>query len=100
MMRLAYLVSQYPAVSHTFILREVRTLRNAGFDIHVASVNAPDRPDDALTAEERAEAATTWFVKQQGLLAVARAHLTTLATPRQVRPGRRRSPLPPLGACH
>ena len=80
MMRLAYLVSQYPAVSHTFILREVRTLRNAGFDIHVASVNAPDRPDDALTAEERAEAATTWFVKQQDLLAVARAHLTTLAT--------------------
>jgi colanic acid/amylovoran biosynthesis glycosyltransferase len=80
MMRLAYLVSQYPAVSHTFILREVRTLRHAGFDIHVASVNAPDRPDDALTAEERAEAATTWFVKRQSLLAIARANLTTLAT--------------------
>ena len=36
--RLAYLVSRYPAISHTFILREVRQLRAQGFDIHVASV--------------------------------------------------------------
>lgn len=66
--RLAYLVSQYPAVSHTFVLREVRTLREAGFDIQVASINAPDRPRSGLTAEEKEEAASTYYVKQAGPL--------------------------------
>ena len=31
--RMGYLVSQYPAVSHTFILREVLALRQMGHDI-------------------------------------------------------------------
>ncbi len=66
--RLAYLVSQYPAVSHTFVLREVRTLREAGFDIQVASINAPDRPEKCLTAEEQEESASTLYVKQSGPL--------------------------------
>lgn len=64
--RLAYLVSQYPAISHTFVLREVRTLRDAGFDIQVASINAPDRPRSGLTAEEQEEAAATFYVKRSG----------------------------------
>ena len=41
--RIAYLVSEYPGISHTFILREVRRLRALNFDIRVASINAPDR---------------------------------------------------------
>lgn len=64
--RLAYLVSQYPAVSHTFVLREVRTLRDHGFDIEVASINAPDRPRSRLTMEEKEEAASTFYVKKSG----------------------------------
>ena len=50
--RIAYLVSRYPAVSHTFILREVQRLRSANFEIHVASINPPDRAASVMTSEE------------------------------------------------
>lgn len=78
--RLGYLVSRYPALSHTFILREVRWLRANGFEIHTASVNRPDRPIPALTAEEREEAAGTFFLKQAGVGGAARAHVLALLT--------------------
>ena len=64
--RMAYLVSQYPGISHTFILREVLRLRELGFEIEVASINAPDRPPERLTAAEQAEAARTYYVKRHG----------------------------------
>jgi glycosyltransferase involved in cell wall biosynthesis len=80
---LAYLVSQYPAASHTFILREVRRLRELGIRIDVASINSPDRPAESLAEEEREEAETTYFVKADGLRGAVRAHWTTLRT----RPG-------------
>lgn len=76
--RLAYLVSQYPAVSHTFVLREVRSLRNAGFDIQVASINAPDRPRRVLTFEEREEAESTYYVKAEGPKGALQGLLLTL----------------------
>ena len=63
---MAYLVSRYPSLSHTFILREVLSLRAQGLDILVASINPTDRPPGALTAEERAETATTFYVKKAG----------------------------------
>lgn len=78
--RLAYLVSRYPAVSHTFILREVRQLRALGFEIHVASINSPDRGPEQLTAEEREEAAATYYVKADGAAGALSAHLSTLAS--------------------
>lgn len=37
-MKIAYLCSQYPAVSHTFILREVNALRRLGVDIDTFSI--------------------------------------------------------------
>ncbi len=64
--RLAYLVSRYPAISHTFILREVLGLRKLGIEIEVASINSPDRPTEKLTADEQAEAKRTFFVKAAG----------------------------------
>jgi glycosyltransferase involved in cell wall biosynthesis len=67
-LRLAYLVSQYPAISHTFILREVLGLKARGFVIRVASVNPPDRPPETLTAEERQEADASWYLKPQGAM--------------------------------
>jgi glycosyltransferase involved in cell wall biosynthesis len=78
--RLAYLVSRYPAVSHTFILREVRELRALGFEIHVASINSLDRGAEDLTAEEREEAAATYYVKAHGARGALIAHLSTLAS--------------------
>lgn len=76
--RVAYLVSEYPAISHTFILREVLGLRARGFVIRVASINSSGRPLSTLAAEERAEAETTFYVKQAGVTGAARAHLLTL----------------------
>lgn len=74
-MRLAYLVSRYPAISHTFILREVLGLRELGFEISTASINDPDRPEGQLTAEERAEAGKTFYVKRAGIIGVVAALL-------------------------
>lgn len=81
--RLGYLISRYPAISHTFILREVQELRKLGFQIEVASINAVDRPIAQLAAEEREEAARTWYVKAQGAGGALAANVATLLT----RPG-------------
>jgi glycosyltransferase involved in cell wall biosynthesis len=70
---MAYLASQYPAISHTFILREVLGLRALGFRIEPCSVRDPDRPAERLTAEERQEAERTFYVKRAGVLAAAAA---------------------------
>ncbi len=78
--RLAYLVSQYPAVSHTFILREVLRLRELGFEIEVASINAPDRPLERLTAAEQVEAERTYYVKRHGAAGAWAAKWATLTT--------------------
>ena len=61
-MRLGYLISQYPALSHTFILREVLTLRRHGIEVRVVSVRECDRPMAALSADEAEEAKRTFCV--------------------------------------
>jgi colanic acid/amylovoran biosynthesis glycosyltransferase len=70
--RIAYLISKYPDVSHTFILREVAAMRERGIEIETASINACP-PDNKLTRQERDEAARTFYVKQQGVAGVLRA---------------------------
>jgi len=77
--RIAYLVSQYPAYSHTFILREVQQLRQFGVSIVVASINLPDRPFEKLTDIERSEAEQTYYIKSQGILKATVALVKTLA---------------------
>jgi len=57
-MKLAYLTSAYPAISHTFILREVEALRRRGLDITTFSIRrAP--AEQILSEADRAAAATT-----------------------------------------
>lgn len=75
--RIAYLVSQYPAVNHTFILREIRGLRKLGAEIYVASIRDVDRPPEQMTADEREEALATYFVKSTGIMKIASYHLAT-----------------------
>ena len=75
---LAYLVSTYPTLSMTFVLREVLALRALGFRVETASINAPDRPVEALTAVEAAEARNTYCVKQHGLAGATVAKLQTV----------------------
>ncbi|HYL35013.1 MAG TPA: glycosyltransferase family 4 protein [Bryobacteraceae bacterium] len=81
--QIAYLVSQYPAVSHTFILREIRGLRALGLDVRVASVRAADRPFEQLSAEEQEEQRATFYIKPAGPAALMAANLRMLlARPR------------------
>ena len=75
--RIAYLVSQYPAVNHTYILSEIRSLRNLGWEIDIASIRPDTRSASQLTPEEKKESACTWYVKSQGILGAVRAHLAT-----------------------
>lgn len=80
--RMAYLISRYPAVSHTFILREIRQLREAGFDIRSASVNPPDRPLADMTPDEVEEAGSTYYLKRHGLQGALLGHLWGWRHPR------------------
>lgn len=56
MTRLAYLVSRYPGISHTFISREVAALRRMGVNIDTFSVRSAfddELVDDAMRDEAR-----------------------------------------------
>lgn len=77
-LRLAYLVSQYPAINHTYILGEVEGIRGQGIDVEVISIKAPDRPRAALNEAEQEEADRTWCVERAGLYGLLRAHVSTL----------------------
>ena len=75
---LAYLVSTYPTLSMTFVLREVLALRELGFQVETASINVPDRPAEELTQAEADETKCTYYVKQHGLSGAAVAKLQTV----------------------
>jgi glycosyltransferase involved in cell wall biosynthesis len=64
--KLAYLVSHYPAISHTFIFHEVVQLKKQGFEIATASINACDRPLEQLPELEKSEHLSTFYVKPAG----------------------------------
>ena len=52
-MRIAYLINQYPKVSHSFIRREILALERQGFEITRISIRGWDEDlvDDADVAE-------------------------------------------------
>lgn len=63
--KLAYLTALYPALSHTFIMREVITLRSLGFEVETCSMRRPD--SFHLNAEEdHAAADTTFYAVETG----------------------------------
>jgi colanic acid/amylovoran biosynthesis glycosyltransferase len=77
--RVAYLTSQYPATSHTFISREVAALRQFGMQIDTFSIRAPttaEMDDEQL----RAEAHNSFTVLKQPATSFLAAHLSTLVT--------------------
>ncbi len=65
---IAYLNSEYPSLSHTFIEREVRALRERGIEIRTFSVRAPGK--HATLGEEHARAA-----KETQAILASRANL-------------------------
>ena len=75
--RLAYLTSQYPAASHTFIRREVEALRELGWAIDTFSVRPPGGGEAASEAD-RSEADRTFYILKQSAGAFLAAHLAEL----------------------
>ncbi|HET6873843.1 MAG TPA: glycosyltransferase [Acidimicrobiales bacterium] len=70
---IGYVVSQYPARSHTFILREVRQLRELGAPIETFSIHATP-PDHLLSPQDREEAATTTSLRPVSVPRFLAAH--------------------------
>jgi glycosyltransferase involved in cell wall biosynthesis len=76
-LRLAYLTSQYPATSHTFISREVAAMRGLGVKLDTFSIRPPtpnEMQDEAIAAESLA----TFTVLKQPLVAIVAAKLAML----------------------
>jgi glycosyltransferase involved in cell wall biosynthesis len=69
----AYLVSQYPATSHTFIRREVAALRRRGIDILTYSVRRPGAAD--RLGAHAAEYESTFYLLPPEARVLCRAHL-------------------------
>jgi glycosyltransferase involved in cell wall biosynthesis len=76
--RILYLLSRYPAVSHTFFLNEIRELRKRGFTVDVASINQPDRSRSAMLAVEAEEAERTFYIKSKGAVHASAVAARTL----------------------
>ncbi len=66
----AYLVSQYPKLSHEFIAREIRALRAAGVRVHTFTVRPPSM-EDLHSSTGRAEQATTEVLLDKPIQPVA-----------------------------
>ena len=77
-MRIAYLINQYPMVSHSFIRREILALERLGFE--VVRIALRGWADELVDEEDRIERTRTRYVLREGapamLLALARALMT------------------------
>ena len=77
-LRVAYLVNQYPKVSHSFIRREILALERQGVTVERFAVRGggDDFPDPA----DRLERERTRYLLQQGILGLLGAALAMAAT--------------------
>jgi glycosyltransferase involved in cell wall biosynthesis len=74
MNKIAYLCSEYPAISQTFIFSEIASLRQAGFDVTAISVHSQSQLE-VMTEHERLEAANTLIMTRCSLLSIIGIHL-------------------------
>src|SRR6516162_2426611 len=74
-MRIAYLINQYPKVSHSFIRREILALERQGFEIMRISIRGWDT--DLVDPADLTERHKTRFVLQSGWRSLAAAALST-----------------------
>jgi colanic acid/amylovoran biosynthesis glycosyltransferase len=70
-MRIAYLVNEYPAVSHSFIRREILALERTGIDIRRISLRGWNSP--LPDAEDLRERERTQYVLRDGAFVLAAA---------------------------
>ncbi|MDN3275923.1 glycosyltransferase [Frankia sp. RB7] len=67
-MKIAYLVNRYPAVSHSFIRREILALERQGHEVLRISIRGGN--EEALSSEDQIEAQRTHFVLHKGGLSL------------------------------
>jgi colanic acid/amylovoran biosynthesis glycosyltransferase len=77
--RIAYLTNLYPAVSHSFIRREIEAVEAAGAIVHRFSVRAAD-PAQLPEERDQAELDKTVVLLAAGVLQMALAVLRTIVT--------------------
>lgn len=74
--RIAYLINQYPKVSHTFIRREIMALERQGFEVQRLSVKGwADHLADKDDLQERRK---TYYLLQNGVLGLFSALLRVM----------------------
>lgn len=74
--RVAYIINQYPKISHTFIRREIHALEQQGFEIMRIALQGWDA--ELADESDRIERAQTRYVLQEGILPILWAALRTL----------------------
>ena len=72
--RVCYVTSHYPALSHTFVMREISGVRAAGIEVETVSVHQAN-PEHLLAEVDKQEAERTWNIFPLGTAAFLRAHL-------------------------
>jgi glycosyltransferase involved in cell wall biosynthesis len=77
--RLAYLATLYPGLSHSFVQREVHALRARGLDIQTFALHESN-PDHVLTEADRAADESTFTVLPLRWGRFLRSHLRALLT--------------------
>src|SRR3982074_3418011 len=71
---IAYLITEYPAVSHTFIRREIVALERAGVDVIRIALRGWDY-DEVIDPDDLRERARTMYVLQAGVFPLVAAAL-------------------------
>src|SRR5215469_7323951 len=79
-MKLAYLLSEYPTLGHTYLLREIRQLRALGWDIQTISIRRPSNTAASLSPAEAEELGSTWYIVGSGLFAYLVSNAVTFLT--------------------
>ena len=77
-MKIAYVINQYPKVSHSFIRREIEALEKSGIDIQRISLR--DAQSDLVDERDKIEERRTQFVLSQGPIALVVATFQVLIT--------------------
>ncbi len=77
--RLAYLATLYPALSHSFVQREVEALRARGLEIHTFALHRTN-PEHLLAEADHEAERTTYTVLPPRVASFVGAHLRALAT--------------------
>lgn len=74
-MKIAYLVNQYPKISHSFIRREILALERQG--VQVQRIAMRGWADELTDAADRSERGITRYVLQDGAMALVKATVGT-----------------------